>query len=510
MVSAGGREVGREHYGEPEARRNAREASSAAAIGAVRTGMLTPQAALAVQRSAGNRSALFLRDRGARTLARTPAEQQFALTHEGQVESVQEFIGGVPQLDEDDVDEFVLWNFLVDSTVIRRGHKAVLDPVAQRWATQLAADSNLRIRVIGYASVTGGVDLNEDLAQRRAEAVRDHLVDLGVPEDQVVIDSSGSRLPMDEGDSPQSLARNRRVEISKFVATTLAGSQTEVDPKLDAHVTALKMSTTARVVDQLRGDRIVFTLEPAVLQAVISASSFDPDVDIGAIQFVTSDLRRGAYSAEDGNGEVADFHAPPVAVTDYDHCMNAFTPCRDVDLAKAPFSGPPGGIFTTVKPSPTPQNLLFVSRPHVAFPTEVTVPGAGRTILTGGRWRMTFTILLVARKGGVIVPLDARADWDLDVSIRMIVGPDPKQLSRQLTTVVSVNSHTLTGFLATGPIPDVEQAMSRPTVDLRQKMMDRLCMPTIAPVPPGAPSFDAAFDQAEEELHRAAGQLLPH
>lgn len=275
----------------------------------------------------------------------------------------------------------------MDSTVVRRGHRAVIDAVAQRWATELSADPNLGIRVIGYASVTGGVALNEDLAQRRAEAVRDHLVDLGVPEDQILIDSSGSRLPMDQGDSPQSLARNPRVEISKFVAATLAGSQAELDPTLDAQVTALKATVTASVEDQLRDGHIVFTLRPTVVQA--------------------------------------------------------------------PFSGTPGGIFTTVKPSPTPQDLLFTSGPHVAFPTRIDVPGQGPTVFTGAKWKMTLSVVLVARKGGLIVPLDARVDWDLDVSIRMIVGPDPKGLSRSLTTVVAVNSQTATGFLANGPIPDL-------------------------------------------------------
>jgi outer membrane protein OmpA-like peptidoglycan-associated protein len=467
---------------------------------------LTPEGVVALQRSAGNRKTRSFLVQGGRALARTAAEQEFAITHEGKVESVQEFVSGVPQLKDDDVDEFVLWNFLVDSTVVRRGHKATIDPVAQRWADELAADPNLGVRVIGYASVTGGVALNEDLARRRAESVRDHLVELGVSEDQIVIDSSGSRLPMDEGSSPQSLARNRRVEISKFVATTLAGSQADLDPGLNVQVTALKSQVSSNLKDRLDDDRIVFTLGPASVQATIQSSSFNPDIEVGAIQFVTSDVRRGAYSAADANGEVADFHAPPIAAIDYDHCLNAFAPCRDVALAKDPFSGDPGGAFTTVRPSPTPQDLLFLTSPHVAFPETVDVPGQGPAVFTAGQWQMTFTVLLVARKGSLVIPLGDHAEWDLDVGIRMIVGPDPKQLSRQLTTSVSVNSRT--GVLATGAIPDIEQAMTRPTTDLRLAMMDRLCKPTILPLPGLGSTFDANLEQVQEELRRAAGQLL--
>ena len=183
-----------------------------------------------LQRTVGNRAAAALLSTGRDPelrLARSTAEQAFAFAHEGQVESTQIFAGGVPQESETDVDEFVLWNFLVNDTTVRKKHKEKLDPVAQRWAAELAADPRLRVRVLGYASVTGGAVLNDDLARRCAESVRDHLVGLGLSEDQIVIDSSGSRLPMDEGTSPQSLARNRRVEVSKFVATTLKSSLSE-------------------------------------------------------------------------------------------------------------------------------------------------------------------------------------------------------------------------------------------------------------------------------------------
>jgi outer membrane protein OmpA-like peptidoglycan-associated protein len=462
-----------------------------------------------LQRAVGNRAVGALLTAGRLQLARTPAEQQFALTHGGQVESVQSFINGVPQLKEEDVDEFVLWNFLVDSDVVRKGHKEKLDPVAGRWANELTADPNLGVRVIGYASVTGGSAHNEELARRRAESVRDHLVDLGVPEDQILIDSSGSRLPMDEGESPQSLARNRRVEVSKVVLTDVAQSQSDLDSGLDVHVSSMNITVDSGVDDSLLDDHIVFSLKPTVVQAVLQSASFEPDVEVGMLQFVTSDLRRGFYSAADASGEVLDFNAPPIAGTDYDHCLNAFAPCRDVTLAKNPFSGDPNSPFSTVRPSPGGQNLLFVTRPEVAFPKEIKVPGKGRAIFTAGQWRMTFTVLVLARKGTTVIPLDAIAEWDLDVSISMIVGPDPKNLSRQLTVTSSANGNANTGFLAVPPGFDIEAAMTRPTCNLRETLMDRLCKPTITVSADGATDIRDQIEQAEEELRRAAGRVLP-
>jgi OmpA family len=425
------------------------------------------------------------------------------------VESTQSFIGGVPQLNDEDVDEFVLWNFLVDSDVVRRGHKEKLDPVAVRWANELTADPNLGIRVIGYASVTGGSAHNDDLARQRAEAVRDHLAGLGVPEDQILIDSSGSRLPMDEGDSPQSLARNRRVEVSKAVLTTVAQSRSDLDPALDVRATAMNISLASGVDDSLRDDHVVFRFRtPTVLQAAMQSSSVEPDVEVGMLQFVTADVRRGFYSAADDDGEVRDFNAPPIASADYDHCLNAFAPCRDVALAKNPFSGDLRSPLSTFRPSPGPQNLLFVTRPEVAFPKEIDVPGQGRAIFTSGQWQMTFTVVVVARKGALVVPLDAIAEWDLSAAISMIFGPDPKHLSRPVTIRSSTNGTTKTGFLATSPTFDLEQAMTRPTCDLREKMMDRLCKPTITGSTGAVTEISDQIDQGEEALRRAADGVL--
>ena len=462
---------------------------------------------IALQRAAGNRTVGAFVNARRRQLARTPAEQQFALTHEGQVESVQSFVSGVPQLNEDDVDEFVLWNFVVDSDVVRRGHKQALDPVAGRWANELTADPSLGIRVLGYASVTGANEHNEELALRRAESVRDHLVELGVPEDQILVDSSGSRLPMDEGDSPQSLARNRRVEISKVVLTSIAQAQSDLDPALDVRVSAMQMQVGGGVRDSLRDDHVVFSVRPTTVQAVIDSKSVVPDVEVGMLQFVTSDLRRGFYSAADADGEVLDFHAPPIAVADYDHCLNAFAPSRDVTLAKNPFSGDPRSPFSVVHPSPGPQQLLFVTEPEVAFPKTIEVPGSGPAIFTAGLWRMKLTVLVLARKGTSVIPLDGIGEWDLDVVISMIVGPDPKTLSRQLTIVSATNSNALSGFPIT-PAFDLEQAMTRPTCNLRETMMDRLCEPTVTATIDAGADIRREIEEAEEELRRAADRVL--
>ena len=143
-----------------------------------------------MQKAAGNRTV-------GRILARR-TEREFAFQHEGQVEDTQTFVGEQPQEQLEDLDEFVLWNYLVGETAMRKGHRAGLENVAFRWSFELADDPGLRIRVIGYASTSGPADLNEELARGRAEGVRDFIVKAGIAEEKIVIDSSGSRLPLEQ------------------------------------------------------------------------------------------------------------------------------------------------------------------------------------------------------------------------------------------------------------------------------------------------------------------------
>jgi hypothetical protein len=399
----------------------------------------------------------------------------------------------VPQEAEEDVDEFVLWNFLVNRTELRKGHKEKLDPVAARWASELTADPKLRLRVLGYASVTGGAALNEDLARRRAESVRDHLVSLGVPEDQIVIDSSGSRLPMDEGTSPESLARNRRVEVSKFFATSLKSSLSDLGEGIDVRIEDLDIDTSAGIQDLTTDRETTFRFgdRPQVVRARVRVISGDPDLEVGILQFATADFRHAGYSDADASGEVADFHVPPDTAIDYDHCLSDFGACRDVRFAKLPFSqvdsaGDPRQ--RVARPASTATTITFDTRPEAVFPNEIEVSKGRRGILTAVLWKMQFKILLVARKGEAIVPLD-QAEWEFRVAVRMIVGPAPKELSRSLTAVSEADGRS--GFFANRPLPDVERAMSMPTCTLRTRMMNQLCKPTITASRGGlGPEFD--------------------
>jgi outer membrane protein OmpA-like peptidoglycan-associated protein len=85
--------------------------------------------------------------------------------------------------------------------------KACLDDVALR----VKQDPQSRVVVVGYADKTERYP--EVLARKRAEAVKDYLVERGVAEAKVTVRSAGATKPLDTGKTVQARAKNRRVDI---------------------------------------------------------------------------------------------------------------------------------------------------------------------------------------------------------------------------------------------------------------------------------------------------------
>jgi len=71
--------------------------------------------------------------------------------------------------------------------------------------------SRLAVNVIGHTDKAGSDAANEQLALRRAEAVAQVLVELGVPRESICISGSGSRLPL--ANVAGAVPQNRRVEL---------------------------------------------------------------------------------------------------------------------------------------------------------------------------------------------------------------------------------------------------------------------------------------------------------
>lgn len=83
-----------------------------------------------------------------------------------------------------------------------------------RIAGVLLTAEGFGIQVYGHTDDVGTAEYNQELSERRAEAVRRYLIEAGVDEDVIQSKGFGKAAPLVEGTDPASRQRNRRVEIA--------------------------------------------------------------------------------------------------------------------------------------------------------------------------------------------------------------------------------------------------------------------------------------------------------
>jgi peptidoglycan-associated lipoprotein len=96
--------------------------------------------------------------------------------------------------------------FDFDKSEIRSDGRAPLQKDAdwlKRWRT-------VRINVEGHCDSRGSAEYNLGLGSRRANAVKDYLVSLGVTTDRIVIVSKGKEAPFCNGEGESCWQQNRR------------------------------------------------------------------------------------------------------------------------------------------------------------------------------------------------------------------------------------------------------------------------------------------------------------
>lgn len=106
----------------------------------------------------------------------------------------------------------------LSGSVLFASGKSDLLPSAQAKLSEVAdaltkEDPESKIVVEGHTDSQGGASYNQDLSQRRAQAVRDYLVTRGMASDRVTSEGFGLTRPIADNASPEGRANNRRVEI---------------------------------------------------------------------------------------------------------------------------------------------------------------------------------------------------------------------------------------------------------------------------------------------------------
>lgn len=101
--------------------------------------------------------------------------------------------------------------FDLNRATIRRD---ISEPTLDTIAQIMQRFPNTTFRIEGHTDNTGDESYNQQLSERRAQAVKRYLVQKGVSEDDLVAEGFGESQPISENNTRQGRQANRRVEIS--------------------------------------------------------------------------------------------------------------------------------------------------------------------------------------------------------------------------------------------------------------------------------------------------------
>ncbi len=188
-----------------KAEQNAQEAAIGRAKAEKASLDAADEAALARQQAqVASQQAQTAREEAANLRERREAEienMQQALSKIAETERTP--LGLVVRLGSDSI------RFDFDKAVIRPADREILS----RIAGILLASYGFRIQVYGHTDDVGTAQYNQELSERRAEAVHRYFLDAGIDPQIISAQGYGKSSPRVSGTSSEARSRNRRVEI---------------------------------------------------------------------------------------------------------------------------------------------------------------------------------------------------------------------------------------------------------------------------------------------------------
>ncbi|MDR2891967.1 MAG: OmpA family protein [Deltaproteobacteria bacterium] len=103
-------------------------------------------------------------------------------------------------------------HFAFDSAALHESQVKVADTVL----ADLRNDSAMKVRIDGYTCNTGAPEYNVGLSQRRADALRNYLVDNGIDASRITTAGHGDADPVGDNSTLNGRKMNRRVEFHFF------------------------------------------------------------------------------------------------------------------------------------------------------------------------------------------------------------------------------------------------------------------------------------------------------
>ena len=99
--------------------------------------------------------------------------------------------------------------FAFDDHSLNAQAQANIDEVSN----YMKSNSGVRVKLEGHCDERGSTEYNLALGQRRAQSVKDYLVQLGIDENRLPAISYGEEKPAVEGSNEAAWSQNRRVEF---------------------------------------------------------------------------------------------------------------------------------------------------------------------------------------------------------------------------------------------------------------------------------------------------------
>ena len=91
---------------------------------------------------------------------------------------------------------------------------AAIAGVLAKWASAGAIDFNdIPVILAGFTDERGTAEYNRGLGERRAQAVRQALIEKGLPASRIQTVSFGAEMPVDSASNESAWAKNRRAEF---------------------------------------------------------------------------------------------------------------------------------------------------------------------------------------------------------------------------------------------------------------------------------------------------------
>jgi OOP family OmpA-OmpF porin len=100
-------------------------------------------------------------------------------------------------------------NFKFDSSQIEPASAQILDQAVN----ELRKASSVNVRIVGHTDSIGSDDYNMKLSHRRADAVRNYLVNHGISASRLTTEGRGESQPVASNDTDAGRFQNRRVEL---------------------------------------------------------------------------------------------------------------------------------------------------------------------------------------------------------------------------------------------------------------------------------------------------------